>query len=160
MYSRKFRKRAMDSPAHSYKESLRATTRDPQPPHVQLTLTSIIQTFILRTPMTIVPYSDRKSFVDKILPATHCSPRIIFCFLAKPMNPIDQEAGGRGVPHPEAQILVSGTRHLPCDSRRSAHISRNPRLRPGATRDASSRGKHSRISRRRRRETRRGGPRT
>ncbi len=82
MYSNEFRKGA--------------AARDPQPTHVQLTLTSNIQTLILRTSMTTAPHDDRKSFVTKILPVTHCSPWIISDFLPNMKIPIDQQPGGGG----------------------------------------------------------------
>ncbi len=46
--------------------------------------------------MTAAPDSDRKSFVSRILPATHCSSRIFSRFSPNSVIPIDQ--GGRGVP--------------------------------------------------------------
>ncbi len=46
--------------------------------------------------MAKAPETDRKSFVDKILPATHCRPRVFSRFSPNSMISIDQ--GGRGVP--------------------------------------------------------------
>jgi len=44
--------------------------------------------------MTAAPTSDRKSFVDKILPATHCSSEIFSRFSPNPLIPIDRGGGG------------------------------------------------------------------
>ena len=46
--------------------------------------------------MTAAPKSDRKSFIEKILPATHCSSKIFSRFSPNSMIPIDR--GGGGVP--------------------------------------------------------------
>src|ERR1700722_348211 len=64
---------------------------------VQMTLTSILRTTILIThpnPMNKACQSARKSFIGKILPASLCSSKINFHFLANPMIPIDRGGGG------------------------------------------------------------------
>jgi hypothetical protein len=52
--------------------------------------------------MTAAPDSDRKSFASKILPATHCSSKILSRFSPNSMIPIDP--GGRGVPAPKPRF--------------------------------------------------------
>ncbi len=44
--------------------------------------------------MAKAPETDRKSFVDKILPATHCRPRVFSRFSPNSMISIDQGGGG------------------------------------------------------------------
>jgi hypothetical protein len=105
MHSRKFRKSATNSPVHSDHESLPETALDPHPTHiqthVQLTLTSNIQTLILIKPMSKAPHNDPKSFVGKILPVTPSSPRIFPHFLPNTMIPIDRGGGGYPTPKPK-----------------------------------------------------------
>ena len=82
-------------------------TADSHPAHVQLTLTSNIQTLILRTTMTTAPHDGHKSFVTKILPATHCSPGIFSRFSHNSKIPIDQGGrGGGGVPPSKPGFLL------------------------------------------------------
>jgi Bacterial SH3 domain len=81
--------------------------RNPPTTDVQTTLTSNCETLILRTPMAKARETNRKSFVDKILPATYCRPRIFPRFSSNSLIPIDQGGGGVPAARPKFSFLES-----------------------------------------------------
>jgi len=87
----------------------------PQPPDVQITLTSNPRTTILSTThkaMTKAPHSDVNSFKHKILPASDCTSKIFSRFPPNLMIPIDRGGGGvppskRRFPFRESLLLIA-----------------------------------------------------
>src|SRR5258708_3868139 len=83
-----------NKPQRGERNELMLSRHNPPTNYVQTTLTSNIETLILMTPMTKAPHNNRKSFINKILPATPCSPRIFSRFSPNSMIPIDHGGGG------------------------------------------------------------------